>query len=132
MVTWTEGVSGAPASGKEANYDPFAGPSPVVLPVKAGDILAVPVEFIDHETEAPIPQSSNNWAAHVRVKPSSEMTCQFTVDTTSKAIGLLILRMPADQSALMRTGMRTDVVDLDAGYTWFTIQWEVWGDYTHA
>jgi hypothetical protein len=132
MVTWTEGVSGAPASGKEANYDPLPGPSLTPLEVKAGDILAVPIAFIDHDTEVPLPLASSHWAAHVRYKPSSEKVCEFQVDTTDKGSGRLVLRMPADQSALMRSGMRTDVVDLDAGYTWFTIQWEVWGDYTHA
>lgn len=130
-LQWNETVSGAPASGRESNYEPTPGPIPVVLRVKAGDRLAKVIEFVDDDTDAPEVLTSTHWAAHVRRNPSSEKVCQFTVDLTQAASGRLILRMEPEDSAKMRNGMRTDVVDLETQYTWFTIQWDVWGDYTH-
>lgn len=131
MVTWAEGVAGDPASGREANFDPLRGPSPCVVRVKAGDALAVPVEFYVGDTDEKITTLSANWAADVRRRPSSELVASFDVDAAAFATGTLILRMAPADSALLRTGMRTDLVEVDLDHTWFEITWEVWGDYTH-
>ena len=130
MVVWTEGPAGTPASGIEALYDPTPGPSANILRVKAGDRLAVPVNF--SSAGSPYALASDSWRAHVRVRPGSEKVCEFQVDATNKATGQLILRMEPQFSALLRNGMRCDVEDTSIGFTWFSLQLEVWGDYSHA
>ena len=99
--------------------------APVVrYPITVPQALAIRVEFVD-DAGAPLDLTGATWDVDVRAVPAGTRIASFTVDTSDQAGGVVTLLMPANDSSLIRTGMRSTLYRMDTDTPVLTIRWEV-------